>query len=137
MTYFRILTAARWMALSLALTACAHDYQLMKMEEQLNGYAGAIRWSLFKKSLDFHAHPPSPLPDWEALQNIKVTSYQALSRDTQDDADNDLKIVLQTVEIRYVTSNNVVEKTITDEQRWRYDNDKSRWLLETGLPVFK
>jgi hypothetical protein len=121
------------MALSLMLTACSHDYQLMKRDEQLNGYRSAIRWSLFKKSLNFHAHPPSPLPDWDALQNIKVTSYEPLSQDTQSDE----KLMLQTVKIRYVYLDNVVEKTITDEQRWRYDDEKGRWLLETGLPPFK
>lgn len=133
MKYARKLPAACGLALSLLLAACSHDYQLMKMEEQLNGYAGAIRWSLFKKSLDYYARPPSPLPDWQALRDIKVTYYQPLFRDVLSDGN----LVLQTVEIRYVRGNQMIERTITEEQRWRHDEEKGRWLLETGFPAFK
>jgi hypothetical protein len=133
MTYPWTFTAACCMALSLMLTACSHDYQLMKRSEQLNGYRSTIGWSQFKKSLNFHAHPPSPLPDWDALENIKVTAYEPLSEEMQADG----KLMLQTVRIRYVHLDKMVEKAITDEQRWRYDDDKDRWLLETGLPQFK
>ncbi len=133
MNHPRIFSAARGLALSLALTACSHDYHLMKMEEQLNSYAGAIRWSMFKKSLDFYEHPPSPMPDWQALRDIQVTYYQPMFRDILSDGN----LVLQTVEIRYVRSNNVVERSITEDQRWRYDENKNRWLLQTGFPQFK
>jgi hypothetical protein len=27
-----------------------------------------------------------------------------------------------------------VERSVTDEQLWRYDNDTERWLLHSGLP---
>jgi hypothetical protein len=133
MAHPRTIRAARALALSLALSACSHDYHLMKMEEQLNSYAGAIRWSLFKKSLEFHEHPPSPLPDWKALRDIKVTYYQPLFRDTLSDGN----LVLQTVEIKYIHGYDMVERSITEEQRWRYDEDRSRWLLQTGFPKFK
>lgn len=128
----RISQTARWLALSLTLSACSHDYQLMRMEEQLNSYGGVIRWSLFKRALDYYARPPSPPPDWQALRDVKVTYYQPLFRD----ALNEGKIILQTVEIRYLYKG-VVEHTLTDEQRWEYDENKSRWLLATGFPNFK
>jgi hypothetical protein len=105
----------------------------MKMEEQLNGYGGAIRWGLFKRAMEYSAGPSIPAPDWRALQNVKVTSYQPIFRDTFPSG----KIVLQTVEIRYVRADDIVERTLTDEQRWRYDEEKGRWLLETGLPRFR
>ncbi len=123
----------RWFACGLALSACSHDYQLMRMEEQLNGYGGAIRWSLFKRAMDYFADSPMAAPDWRALQKVKVTSYQPIFRDSLSDG----KIVLQSVEIRYLPPDSVVEKTLTDEQRWRYDEEKGRWLLETGLPKFR
>ena len=103
----------------------------MKMEEQLNGYGGAIRWSLFKRAMEYFASPPTP--DWQALKKVKVTSYQPIFRDALADG----KVVLQSVEIRYLPADSVVEKTLTDEQRWHYDEAKGRWLLETGLPQFK
>jgi hypothetical protein len=30
----------------------------------------------------------------------------------------------------------VVEKTLIDQQRWHFDDDTGRWMLETGLPPF-
>lgn len=124
----------RWLALglALALSACSHDFQLMKMEEQLNRYGGFIRWSMFKRSLEFHAMPPSPPPDWQALGEVKVTYYQPLFRDVLMDG----TLVQQSVDIRYVTGNSVVERGLMDEQRWRFDEGKDRWVLETGMPRF-
>lgn len=133
MAYLRILKSAQWLVCSLVLTACSHDYHLMKVEEQLGSYGAAIRWSLFKRAMNFYAKPPSPMPDWQALKNIKVTGYQPLFRDEPGDGN----VVLQTVEIRYVHLDDVVERTLTEEQHWRYDDDQSRWLLESGFPAFK
>ena len=125
--------AARWLGLSLALSACSHDYRLMKMDEQLNRYGGMIRWSLFKKSMEYYEQIPSPMPDWKRLSDIKVTYYQPLFRDTLSNGN----LILQTVEVRYVHSSDVIERTLTYDQRWRYDEAKDRWLLESGFPQFK
>lgn len=121
------------LALALALAGCSHDLQLMKMEEQLNGYGGAIRWSMFKKAMDYYAAPLKSQPDWQALHDIKVTYYQPAFRDMSDDG----KMVLQTVEIHYVGADGVVERPLTDEQVWLYNEDKGRWLLSSGFPRFK
>jgi hypothetical protein len=133
MAYSRTLKLAFWFVFGLMLTGCAHDYLLMKTEEQLNGYAAAIRWNLFKRAVDYLATPPNPSPNWQALDQIKVTGYKATFRDLLPSG----KIALQTVEIRYLTGGGVVEKTLIDEQRWRFDDNRDRWLLETGLPKFK
>jgi hypothetical protein len=44
------------------------------------------------------------------------------------------KVMMQTVEIRYIPPGSVVEKTVIDQQRWRFDEDDNRWVLESGLP---
>lgn len=132
MALFRTLQSARWFACGLLLTACSHDYQLMKTEEQLNGYGAAIRWSLFKRAADYLAEPYGNESDWTALEKIKVTAYQPKFRDLFPSG----KVLTQTVEIRYMTGGGVVERTLTDEQRWRLDEIQDRWVLETGFPKF-
>ena len=130
---FSRLSRALALVTSVLLAACSHDYQLMKTEEQLHGYEAAIRWNLFKRAMDYLASPPTPSPDWRALDQIKVTGYKATFRDLFPSG----KFLLQTVEIRYLPAGSVVERTLIDEQRWRFDEDRDRWLLETGLPKFR
>jgi hypothetical protein len=129
-TYFQTYKALLWFTLTAMMAACSHDYQLMKMEEQVNGYGAAIRWNLFKKAAAYLAEPPTDAPDWQRLRDTKVTAYDLQSRDYFPSGN----VMMQTVEIRYIPPDGVVEKTITDPQRWRFDDDKDRWVLETGLP---
>ena len=69
------LKTAYWFALIILLSSCSHDYELMKMEEQVSGYGSAIRWNLFKKAVTYLDPPPLKTPDWNSLAQVKVTSY--------------------------------------------------------------
>jgi hypothetical protein len=40
----------------------------------------------------------------------------------------------QVVEIKMFNSHQAVERTIIDEQEWRYDEERKRWLLHSDLP---
>ena len=40
----------------------------------------------------------------------------------------------QVVEIRMFNKNRGIEKTILDQQEWRYNEESKRWLLHSGLP---
>lgn len=133
MALSRTLKSIHWFAIILLLTACSHDYKLMKAEQEFNGYGAAIRWSLFKRARDYLADPYRQPFDWDLLQQIQVTSYQPIFRDLFPSG----KYATQTVEIRYLTGGGVVERTLTDEQRWRFDEARDRWLLDSGLPKFK
>lgn len=123
-----------WLGLlaSLVLAACSHDFALMKLEDQLAGYGAAVRWGLYQRALDYLARVPEPVPDFRLLKNIKVTSYQPVFRKEETGE----KKLRQTVEIRYVHLEHLVEKTLIDEQTWTYDEDRDRWRLESGLPAF-
>lgn len=133
MIFSRLVKSACGLAFGVMLTACSHDYLLMKTEEQLHGYEAAIRWSLFKRAAGYLADPAKAAPDWKRLEQIRVTGYVTTFRDLFQSG----KVLTQTVKIRYLTGNGVVERTIEDEQRWRFDELQERWLLETGLPKFK
>ncbi|MBP1149471.1 MULTISPECIES: hypothetical protein [Methylocaldum] len=122
-----------WIGLSFALVACAHDMRVMKMEEALNSYGSAIRWGAFQKAWDFQTDKQKRAPDFKALKNIKVTGYDSVFRKVQ----NEGTIVLQTVEIRYIDNERLVEKSLTDEQKWHFDVEKKQWLLDSSFPKFE
>jgi hypothetical protein len=133
MAYTRTHASAVWFAGALSLAGCSHDYQLMKTEEQLNGYGAAIRWNLFKRAVAYLAAPPHPSPNWKYLDQMKVTGYKPTFRDLYPSG----KVATQTVEIKFIPPDSVVEKTIIDEQRWHFDEARDRWVLDTGLPKFQ
>jgi len=114
-----------------AMMACSQSTHLMKMEETLSSYGGAIRWGLYEKAADFQARKDEPPLDLSYLKTIRVTGYDPVYRKETKD------IVQQTVEIRYYQEQTGVEKTLTDHQTWRYDEEKGLWLLESSLPSFK
>lgn len=70
--------------------------------------------------------------DLERLKKIKVTSYDL--RAIKASKDNSL--VKQTVEIKYYHIDYLIEKTIIDNQQWKYDTAEKRWYLHGGLPDF-
>jgi len=103
------------------------------MEEALNNYGSAIRWGAFQKAWDFQSNKQKPLPDFKALKNIKVTAYDSVFRSELNEGGT----VQQTVEIRYINNQDLVERSLTDDQKWRFDIVKERWVLESPFPEFK
>ena len=120
----------KWFAVSLLLAGCSHDFELMKMEEQVSGYGAAIRWNQFKKAAGYLDPVQSAPPDWKALNDIQITSYNVQFRDVLPSG----KVMMQTAEIHYIPAGSLVEKTLIDQQRWHQDEDSGRWMLESGLP---
>lgn len=117
--------------LYLTLQACSHDTFFMKIESSLSGYGSAIRWGLYQKASEYLAQRQAL--NLASYKNLHVTSYDPIYRHEFDDHET----IEQTVEIRYYLETDRVEKSITDHQTWRYDQDKSAWLLQSGLPKFK
>lgn len=74
-------------------------------------------------------HPITHL-DLERLRLFRVTSYVVRSTGVFDEG----MTARQTVEIRLFNNNQAVERTIVDEQEWRYNAESKRWRLHSGLP---
>jgi len=41
---------------------------------------------------------------------------------------------LQEVEIRMFNKNQARERSVIDNQYWKYDKERERWFLHSGLP---
>lgn len=121
----------RALALVMAsLAGCSHDIGLMRQDETLTGYESAIRWGLWEKAASYQVRRPRPEQRLDRLNGYKVTGYQVRYRHSEEPS----ALLFQTVEIRYLRPDELTERSMVEEEMWRYDDDKERWMLETDLP---
>jgi len=121
--------------LAVALAGCPSNQAEKSRGEALKQYETIIRWSQWDAAADFIApeylaeHPISRL-DMDRLRLFRVTTYTVRSSGQYDEG----MTVRQVVEIKMFNANQAVERTVIDEQEWRYHEDIKRWMLHSGLP---
>jgi hypothetical protein len=129
---------ARYAVVLLALlaTGCAVGAQvrLEKFDATARAYARAIRWSDFQTAYGIAKRPiDTPLPDFNRLKNVRVTSYDAVS--TIPGADG--TTMRQLVEIGYVYTDRMSARQLVDQQEWYYVEADGRWYLRSAFPEFR
>ena len=121
--------------LTIALAACSTSQVNKNRGEAFKQYETIVRWSQWDAAANFisaeyqQEHPITRL-ELDRLRLFKVTAYTVRSIGTLDEG----MTVLQTVEIRMFNKSQAVERSIIDEQEWRYDSEIERWQLHSGLP---
>lgn len=119
----------------LGLAACATQTRSDSLTITLKAYASTLRWGDFASAMQFvdpaarTAHPVSAL-DMARYKQVRVTEY---NDDIGPVPVSDLE-VRQTVRISLVNVNTQAERTVTDQQTWRYDAATKHWWLTSGLP---
>ena len=103
--------------------------------EANRAYSHAIRWSEYVVAATFlkdetDAEKTSQI---EHLSNFQVTDYEPR---TFSVVEEDIR-VRQVVKISYFRKDNLVVRSIADDQLWEYDPEKNTWLIVTGLPQLK
>ncbi|KRE96646.1 hypothetical protein ASG87_16450 [Frateuria sp. Soil773] len=117
------------------LGGCASDQRNQALIHTLNAYANTLRWGDFSTALQFvdpkerAAHPPSAL-DMERYKQLKVSDYND-DAGPQPSGENEVR---QVVQINLVNLHTQSERSVIDRQVWRYDPEKNRWWLMSGLP---
>ena len=118
-----------------ALGACTPSQVDKSRGETFKQYETIVRWSQWDAAVDFIApeylveNPISRL-DMDRLRMFQVTAYTVRSLGMLDEG----LTARQVVEIRLFNKARAVEKTVIDEQEWRYNEERKRWLLHSGLP---
>jgi hypothetical protein len=118
-----------------ALAACVPNQLEESRGEAFKQYETIVRWSQWDAAADFIApeylaeHPITRL-EMDRLRLFRVTAYTVRSTGVFDEG----LTARQVVEIKLFNANQAVERTIIDEQEWRYHEDVERWLLHSGLP---
>jgi hypothetical protein len=124
---------------TLALSACSGSQTTRQMEKSLGDtlkqYETIVRWSQWDAAADFIApeyllENPITRLDMDRLRLFRVTAYTVRSTGIFDEG----LTARQVVEIKLFNANQAVERTIIDEQEWRWHEDVKRWLLHSGLP---
>jgi len=119
----------------LGVAACGANQLDKSRSEVLKRYETMVRWSQWDSAAEFIAseyldqHPISRL-DMDRLRLFRVTQYTLRSANVSADG----MTTRQTVEIRLFNINQAIERTIIDEQEWRYNPDMQTWRLYSGLP---
>ena len=120
---------------TLVLAACSTNQVDKSRGEAFKQYETIIRWSQWDAAADFvspdsqEEHPITRLL-MDRLRLFRVTSYTLRSAGVYDEG----MTAQQVVEIKMFNNTKGVERTIIDEQEWRYDEERKRWLLHSGLP---
>lgn len=117
------------------LTACPKTKEESDLADTLLKYDTIVRWAQWDAAVDFIApdymeENPITRLDLDRLRLFKVTQYTVRSSVQVDEG----KGLLQEVEIKMFNKNRAREVSVIDEQYWKYDDERSRWFLHSGLP---
>lgn len=118
----------------LLLGACATHKQETLLEQTLDAYEAEIRWGDIGAAMRYidpellKENPPSEL-QLARYQQVRVSGYDEL--DTEVVSDTEIR---QRVRIRLINVHTQVERSVMDEQVWRFDPVAERWWLQSGLP---
>jgi len=102
--------------------------------ETMERYEAVVRWNQFDAIVDFMhpdwlaEHPVSSL-DVERLHQFRVSQYsvrQVLS--VPDDG------VDRVVQLRLYNKHTARERVVEYVEAWRWDEERGRWMLHSGLP---
>ncbi len=115
--------------------ACSSNQVDKSRAEVFKQYETMVRWSQWDAVAEFIApeyleqHPITRL-EMDRLRLFRVTQYTLRFSGLSDKG----MTARQTVEIRLFNTNQAVERTIVDEQEWRYNPTTKQWRLHSGLP---
>jgi hypothetical protein len=130
-----LFTVLALVATTVFLAGCPSNPVDKSRGETFKQYETIIRWSQWDAAAGFIApeylaeHPISRL-DMDRLRLFRVTAYTVRSTGVYDEG----MTARQVVEIKMFNANQAVERTILNEQEWRYHENVKRWLLHSGLP---
>lgn len=118
-----------------SLAGCIPPQLEKSRSEAFRQYEIIVRWSQWDAAADFIApeylaeHPISRL-QMDRLRLFRVTQYTIRSVNVIEDG----MAATQVVEVKMFNTNQGLERTIIDEQMWRYEEASQRWRLHSPLP---
>ncbi|MCA1778303.1 MAG: hypothetical protein LC637_02635 [Xanthomonadaceae bacterium] len=121
---------------TIQLTAgCAEKQQNQRRTDTLDRYEATIRWSQYDALVDF-MHPdwleenPVASLDIDRLHQFRVSQYRVRQVLSQTDGSG----VDRVVELRMYHLHSARERTVEYLESWRWDEERERWMLHSGLP---
>ena len=134
-----IKSMVKFVVLMLLLMGCAsldmEKDNWKKFDQTSKAYLLSYRWGDFDVVYGFRKPPKvnEQAPEVQDYSDLRVTSYRV----KQTIMSEDETIVVQIVDFEYYRTRDVTLRTLTDRQRWEYDDEKERWYLTSDLPNFE
>ena len=130
-----ILRTILLLSLTTLLAGCPQTKEDKDLSETLKQYETIVRWAQCDAAIDFvsmeyQVENPITRLDLDRLRLFRVTQYVVRSSAPIDDGNG----LIQVVEIRMFNKNQARERSIIDEQYWKYNVETERWKLHSGLP---
>ena len=130
-----ILRAVLMLGIATLLVACPKNKEEKGLSETLEQYENIVRWAQWDAAVDFvsleyQQENPITRLELDRLRLFRVTQYIVRSAVPFDEGNG----LIQVVEIRMFNKNQARERSIIDEQTWKYNVDTERWQLHSGLP---
>ena len=108
---------------------------MLAFDDATRAYRQAVSWAEFVVAATFLKNEDEEKKEEqiEHLDQFKVTAYEPRAITVIEE---DVRI-RQVVKISYFKRDNLVVKTIADDQLWEYDSEMHTWHILSGLPKFK
>lgn len=130
----RVITALFTVLLLSACGTIEKEQKSQSLHNSTRFYEYALRWGDYEKANGMRSPEglmASPAP--ESLEKFRITSYTLIDSYLSDDG----LVLNQIVELRYYNEENLYERSITDRQKWVYDEEAEVWYLESPMPAFQ
>ena len=131
----RLIPAIAMMSLLGLLGACDTLNEKDKQRtETMDRYEAIVRWNQFDSMVDF-MHPewlaenPVTSLEIERLHQFRVSQYTV--RQVLSDSDGGVDRLVQ---LRMYNKHTAREKVVEYVESWRWDDERARWMLHSGLP---
>ena len=134
--YMRIRTLILVLLAALLLAACASNSKKERTKEEIiERYSALVRWSQFDAMPDY-MHPdwladnPVRQLDIERLRQFRVTGYRVRQVISVDDDGGEDRVI----QLRLYHTHTARERELQYLESWRWDEERERWMLHSGLP---
>jgi hypothetical protein len=104
------------------------------LDEMQYAYSAAIRWGDFEGAWNLvdpeykKEHPLTDI-DFSRYKQVQISGYRDLGGAIQPSGQ-----MVRDIEIGVINRNNLTERTVRYQERWRYDEAVKSWFLVNGLP---
>jgi len=112
-----------------------NERQISSLEESHKMFGKLLRWQEYEAASRYivvREGRVKPL-DLEALEDIRLTSYEVVDKLIIQDKDE----AVITVKIEFYQDDTAKVYSLRDEQNWWYSKEQERWFLDDTLPDFR
>ena len=129
------IVAALWVGLVFGCSSLKINDPMNAFDKANRAYRQAVSWSEYDVAATFLKNEDDEKMEGQIahLNKFRVTAYELRTLTVVEAGVR----VRQVVKISYFKKDDMVVKTMADDQLWEYDPELHTWQLLTGLPNLK